>query len=274
MRRYTRRTFVLELGMLAFAFGVFLFPIYVLFITAFKPESEATRAIELPRSPTLANFGNAVKMADVPDATLNSLIVVVASVLILVVCSSLASYPLARITTRWSQLFYYMFMFGLVMPFQLALIPLYATMRDWHLLGSPISLILLYAGLLAPLSVFMFTEFLRGVPRDYEEAATIDGGNRLQIFIYVVVPLLRPIIGTVAILTAIIVWNDFFAPLLYVSGSGNETLPVKLFQFTGQYSQRWNLIFAALILGSAPLVGAFLVMQRAVFKGYATGIKG
>jgi raffinose/stachyose/melibiose transport system permease protein len=164
-------------------------------------------------------------------------------------------------------------MLGLILPFQLALIPLYITMRDVGLIGTLAGLVVVYAGIQAPLTIFLYTEFLRSVPVEYDEAAVLDGANRWQTYWHVLLPLVNPITGTVIVLNAVLVWNDFYIPLLYLGGSGNMTLPVAVFQFAGQYSAQWGLIFASLIIGSIPIVTTFLIMQRAVFRGYATGIK-
>lgn len=271
--RYTFRTLILEIVMILVGLS-FLFPIYVLIINAIRPAGDNSAALTFPGSPTFQNFVTAWNTANLGAALVNSLVVTVASVVVLVFIGSMAAYPLARLTSRWSKGAYYAFMLGLILPFQLALIPLYETMHEIGLLGSLQSLVIIYAGIQSPLTIFLYTEFLRSVPADYDEAASIDGANRWQVYWHVLLPLLRPITGTVVVLDAVLIWNDFYLPLLYLGGSGNATLPVTVFQFTGQFSSQWGLIFASLIIGSIPIIVAFLIMQRAVFRGYATGIKG
>lgn len=271
--RYNWRTLILEIGMVAVALA-FLFPIYIMVINAFKPLNDVSTALEWPASPTLDNFSTAWETANLGAAIINSLVVTVGSVVLLVAIGSLAAYPLARITSKWSKGAYYGFILGLILPFQLALIPLYSTMRDIGLLGSLLGLVFIYAGIQAPLTIFLYTEFLRGVPQDYDEAAELDGANRLQAYWHVIFPMVRPITGTVVVLNAVLIWNDFYIPLLYLGGSDNATIPVTVFQFTGQYSSQWGLIFASLIISCIPIVTAFLIMQRSVFRGYASGIKG
>jgi ABC-type glycerol-3-phosphate transport system permease component len=112
-----------------------------------------------------------------------------------------------------------LFLLGIILPFQLALIPLYQLMRDLQLLGTYTSLIIFYTGHQLPFTVFLYTGFLRALPRGYEEAALIDGASQFQAFRKIVFPLLRPVTGTVIILNAIFVWNDFLTPLLYVGGT-------------------------------------------------------
>jgi raffinose/stachyose/melibiose transport system permease protein len=271
--KYTLRTLAFEIAMIIIAV-IFVVPLYLLVITAFKAPSDLTPPFIPTSSPTIENFLNAWTQGHIGPALINSFIVTVGSVLLLVVTSSLASYPLARVVRRWSRGAYMTFLFGLMLPIQLSLIPVYIAMRNIGLTGGLLGLILVYAGVQMPFCIFLYTEFLRSVPREYDEAASIDGANRFQTFIHVLFPMLRPITGTVVILNAVIVWNDFYMPLLYLSGTGNQTLPVAVYGFVGSWSAQWNLIFAALILGALPILAGFLIMQKAVFRGYASGLKG
>jgi raffinose/stachyose/melibiose transport system permease protein len=125
-----------------------------------------------------------------------------------------------------------------------------------------------------PFSIFLYTGFLRALPIEYEEAAAIDGAGALGTFWRVVFPLLRPITGTVVILNVIVVWNDFLTPLLYLSGSGQQTVPVTLYSFVGQYVSQWNLVFAGLVISIAPILIVYFVLQRTVIQGFASGLKG
>jgi raffinose/stachyose/melibiose transport system permease protein len=162
----------------------------------------------------------------------------------------------------------------LMVPIQLSLIPVYLAMRNVGLTGTLLGLILVYGGLQMPFCIFLYTEFLRSVPRDYDEAASIDGAGRFRTFVYVLLPMLRPITGTVVVLNSVMIWNDFYMPLLYLSGTGSQTLPVAIYGFVGAWTAQWNVIFAALILGALPILAVFVIMQKAVFRGYSSGIKG
>jgi len=273
MMGYRFRTAVGDVVMVLLALA-FLAPVYILVTGAFRPDTDTGDRLLPPSNPTFDNFVQAWQTANLGSALLTSVLITSASVALLVAISAAASYPLARLTQRWSRLAYYGFMAAFLLPFQLALLPLYTSFRDAHLLGSPVALVLLYTGLQAPFSIFLYTEFVRSVPRDYDEAAEIDGCSKVQVFLHVVMPMVRPITGTVIILNVVTLWNDFYAPLLYLSGSGTKTLPLAIYQFTSQYGAKWELLFAALILGSIPVLAAFFVMQKAVFRGYASGLKG
>ncbi|MEV0221353.1 carbohydrate ABC transporter permease [Streptomyces sp. NPDC050704] len=273
MIRYRRRTLALELGMIATALVVG-FPVYVLVNLAVRPASDTSSPISPTTSPTLDNFTQAWQQGALGGALANSVLVTAVSVVIVLAVSSLAAYPLARITARWSRGTYLTFLLGLVLPFQLASLPLYQTMRDMGLLGTPWALILFYSGLQVPFTVFLYVGFLRALPRDFEDAALIDGCTPLQGFRYVVLPMLKPITVTALVLNAVAVWNDFFTPLLYLSGSAQQTMPVAIAGFVGQYVTDWNLIFAALVISILPVLLVYFVLQRSIINGFAGGLKG
>jgi raffinose/stachyose/melibiose transport system permease protein len=126
-----------------------------------------------------------------------------------------------------------------------------------------------------PFSIFLLTTFIRSsVPVEYEEAAQIDGCGPLATFWHVVVPLLRPVLGTCVILNGVGIWNDFFTPLIYLAGSEHVTIPMAIYEFVGQYVSDWPLIFASLIISVVPVLALYLVFQRYVIQGFSGGLKG
>jgi raffinose/stachyose/melibiose transport system permease protein len=256
------------------AAALFAFPFFILVNLSLRPQYQLTNPLSIQGGFTLVNYRAAWHEAALGRAIFDSAVVTILSVLIVVVVSSLAAYPLARSTARWSKWLFGLFMLGLLLPFQLALLPLYTTIRDLHLLGTLWGLVLFYSGLQVPFCVFLYTAFLRALPRDYEEAAVLDGCSALQAFRRVVFPLLRPITGTVVILNAIFIWNDFLTPLLYLSGSNRQTIPVAIFTFVGQYTSNWQLVFAGLLMGVAPILLVYFAMQRHIIRGFAGGLKG
>ncbi|MGA5762001.1 carbohydrate ABC transporter permease [Nonomuraea bangladeshensis] len=273
MKRYTARTALLETVMIA-AGAVFAFPLYVLVNLSVRRPADPASPVALTMSPTLANYADAWQAAGLGAALANSAIVTLASLVVIVIVSAMAAYPLARVTSRWSRWTFLLFALGLLLPAQLALIPLYQSMRDLGLLGSVWSLVLFYCGLQVPFSVFLYAGFLRAVPAEYEEAAAIDGCTPVRVFFSVVLPLLRPVTGTVAILNAIFIWNDFLTPLLYLSGSAQQTVPVAVFQFVGQYVADWHLVFAGLVISVVPILLIYFLMQKRIIRGFAGGLKG
>ena len=273
MNRYRLRTFGLEAAMIAVAVVVG-FPVYVLLNLAVRAPSDTSSPIRPTTAPTFDNFAQAWQQGALGGALVNSALVTVGSVVIVLAVSSLAAYPLARVTARWSRGMFLLIMLGLVLPFQLAALPLYQTMRDLGLLGTIWALILFYSGLLVPFTTFLYVGFLRALPRDFEDAALIDGCTPLEAFRFVVLPMLKPVTVTALVLNAVAVWNDFFTPLLYLSGTAQQTMPVAIAGFVGQYAADWNPIFAALVISIVPVLVVYFVLQRSIISGFAGGLKG
>ncbi|HLR96057.1 MAG TPA: carbohydrate ABC transporter permease [Jiangellaceae bacterium] len=273
MFRYTKRTLAREVLMFLVAL-LFLVPVYILVNMALRPAGDASSPLLPPSDPTFANFAEAWQQAGLGSALLNSATVTVVSVTGIVIVSALAAYPLSRVLSRLSSVLFWIVLAGMMIPFQVALIPLYQTMRDLGLLGSLTSLILFYIGSQVPFSVFLYTGFLRTLERDYEEAAAIDGAGPLRTFVAIVFPLLRPITGTVVILNAIEVWNDFLVPLLYLSGTPQQTITVALYAFVGQFVSNWPVVFAGLLISVVPVLAVYFLMQKQIIKGFAGGLKG
>jgi raffinose/stachyose/melibiose transport system permease protein len=272
--RYGKRTFGLELGMIFVAL-LFVFPVYVLVTLSFKSTPEISGGgLGLPSSLETANYSKAWNTAHLGAALINSSIITGISLVTLIAVGSTASYYLARKQSRLSYRMYILFLLGIILPFQLGLVPLYRMVKDAGLLGSYTSMVLFYTGLQTPFTIFLYTGFLRALPREYGEAALVDGATHWQSFRRVTFPLLRPITGTVIILNAVFIWNDFLTPLIYLGGSPNETIPVVVYQFVGQYVSNWGYVFAAVVLATLPMLLLFLLLQRFVIKGFTSGLKG
>lgn len=272
--RYGFRTFLLEVLMIAVALA-FLFPVYALITLSLKDKQQiASAPLSPPTSPTFGNFSGAWSRASLGSALLNSTVITVVSLVALIAIGSFAAYFLARCATRMGFVLYVLFLLGIVLPFQLGMIPLFKMADSAGLLGTYQGMIIFYTGIQLPFTIFLYTGFIRALPGDYANAALIDGAGHLQAFTRVVFPLLRPITGTVLILNAVFVWNDFFTPLLYLGGSARETVPVRIFAFVGQYVSDYGLVFAGLVLAALPIIVIFLLLQRYVIKGFASGLKG
>ncbi|MFD1715424.1 carbohydrate ABC transporter permease [Amnibacterium flavum] len=276
--RYTPATFIREV-LLILATIVVLFPFYLLVVMALKGTKEATVSspVALPTAPTLENFATVLSgegSRNVLMGLLNSTIITVGSVVMLIILGSVAAYAIARRPGRLGGAAYVSFVVGIILPFQLAIIPTYVALRVLGLLGTHVGMILLYTGLLMPLTVFLYTGFARALPRDYEEAAAIDGASKIRIFVKIVFPLLAPATGTVAILTGLIVWNDFFNALIFLSGSRSTTLPVMVYSFVGENVTAWNLVFTVVIISMIPILAFYLFAQKKFIQGFAGGMKG
>lgn len=277
MHNYTKRTFAREIAILVVGL-LFLVPFYLLINVSFKGSQEAllSPAVAFPQDPTIASFQKALGgqgSRSLLLGVLNSVIITGGALILLIAIGSIAAYTLSRRPGKLSNGLYIMFLIGIILPFQLGIIPAYIVMRNAHLLGTHIGMILLYTGLLMPLSVFLYTGFTRGLPREYEEAAQMDGASRFTTFRRIVFPLLSPATGTVAILAGLIIWNDFFTALIFTNGSKIATLPVVVYSFVGELVSEWNVIFAAVIISIIPILTFYLFAQKQFIQGFAGGIK-
>lgn len=275
--RYTSRTFARELMLLALA-AIWWIPFYFLVIVSLKPDSDlyTQSAGKLPSRVAWGNYSTAWHGSggsSLSNALRSSLIITIGSVALLVAVGSITAYAVARYKGKLGTVLYFTFVLGIIIPFQLGLIPTYVVLRHLHLTTSYFGMIVLYTGILMPLSVFLFASFVRTLPRDYEEAAYVDGASRLLTFTRVVFPLLRPIAATVAVLASVLIWNDFFLQLVFLAGSANQTVVVAIYSFVGEYSTNWNLVFATVILSIAPILVFYIFAQRRLVRGFTGGIK-
>lgn len=273
MSRYTWRTAILEGGMILIGI-VFLFPIYVMANLSVRGPEDSSFAHVPTANPTFDNFIEAWNQSEMGRALINSFFITAASVLLIVFLGALAGYGIVRATQAWSPVAFYLFLLGLLVPFQLTMVPMYQNFAALGAIGSPVTLIFIYVGFRMPFTIFLYSSFLRLLPQDYEEAASIDGAGLFRRFWSISFPLMRPVTGTVVILTGLYVWNDFLAPLLYLGGSDYQTVPLEVYSFVGDNATRWPLVFAALIISSIPILIAFFFLQKSLIQGFASGVKG
>ncbi|MET0714720.1 MAG: carbohydrate ABC transporter permease [Mycetocola sp.] len=278
MFRYTKLTALREVGFWLVAL-VFLAPFYFLITTALKSDQEVLTTSNLA-PPTSIDFSNFVEVltaqgnSNVVLGLFNSIVITAGSIVLLILLGSLTGYVISRSTRRWSRVAFYLFLIAIVLPTQLGTVPLYIGARTIGLTGSLWGMIILYTGMLLPLSIFLYAGFFRGLGTEFEEAATIDGANRTQIFFRIVLPLMSPATGTVAILAGLIVWNDFFTSLIFLGGSANQTLPVAMYYYIGSLVSSWNKIFAIVIVSMIPILAFYLFAQKRFIQGFAGGLKG
>ncbi|GHF34750.1 raffinose/stachyose/melibiose transport system permease protein [Amycolatopsis bartoniae] len=274
--RYRPRTFAREIVMLVAA-AIWWVPFYLIVALSLQDDDAVQhRSLALPIThPQLSNFSDAWSdpTNGMGHGLLSSLIITGGSVVVIVVLASLGAYAIARHAGRLSNGLYVTFVIGIVLPYQLGLIPAFVALRELGLVGTYLGMILLYTGLEMPTAIFLYAGFIRALPRDYEEAALVDGATPLRIFWRVVFPLLAPVTATVAVVTALFVWNDFFAQLVFLGGTANQTLPVAIYGFVGEFSTQWNYVFAGVVLSVLPVLAFFVLTQRKLVKGFTGGIK-
>lgn len=270
------RAYGKELAAMAVAI-LWCVPFYYLSVVSVKPTSEIfADPMGFPNAFAIGNYAEAWRGTmgiTLGKAMVNSAVITTGAVTVAILLGALTAFVIARSRAQMSALLYLFFVLGIVLPYQLSVVPLYSFMRTFGLVGNLGGMIVLYSGLLMPLSVFLYTGFLRGLPIDYEEAAEVDGASRSRIFFRIVFPLLAPVTGTVAIMAGLVVWNDFFIQLIFLSGSAGQTLPVVVYGFVGEFSARWNLVFAAVFISILPILAFYLIAQKQLIQGFTGGIK-
>lgn len=212
------------------------------------------------------------------SSVLTSVIITTGSLATISIFSSMAAWVLVRTKTKLSSAILLLFISGLIIPFQVVMFPLVGLFRMiWEATGISLlhtykGMILAYIGFGAPLSVFMFHGFIKSIPLEIEEAATIDGCSKFQTFSLIIMPILKPIIVTVLILNGIWIWNDFLLPSL-ILGIGNEiqTIPLAIAAFAGSFVKKWDLIMTAVLMAAVPIIIAFLFGQKHIIKGMVSG---
>ncbi len=255
---------------------IFLVPFYFLIVNSLKSFGEIlTDSAGWPDVFQWSNYAEAWKKTSFPKAFGNSLLVTVASNLLLVLMCSMSAYRMARKPTRYNRFLYAVFVAAMVIPFQAIMIPLVKVTSLLGLMNSTLGLVICYLGFGAPLTVFMLHGFVKSVPIDIEEAGRVDGCSPYGTFFRIILPLMQPIAVTVIILNTLWIWNDYLMPSLILQKPELFTIPIETFAFFGQYTKQWNLALPALVLGITPVVIFFLAMQKYIIEGIAQGsVKG
>lgn len=263
---------------LSLASVVFLAPIFIVLQNSFKSKFSISQTPFLPPdSETFSGLQNYITgIADTGflSAFLWSLFVTVGSVAVIVLFTSMTAWYITRVKSRLNSALYYMFVFSMIVPFQMVMFTM-SKMANLLSLDNPFGLIIIYLGFGAGLSVFMFSGFIKSVPLGIEEAATIDGCNPFTTFWKVVFPILKPTAITVAILNTMWIWNDYLLPYLVI-GSDYKTIPIAIQYLKGGYgSVDMGAMMAMLVLTIVPVVIFYLACQKYIIKGVAAGaVKG
>ena len=277
--KHTQRTDRLLEWLLWLPAGVFLFPILLVVLNSFKSRLYISDApFALPDATTFVgwdNYRTGLQTAGFAAAFGRSVFITVGSVTLLVVGCSMTAWYMARSKNRLCKGLYYLFVFSMIVPFQMVMYTLTYVVGALGL-DTVVGILPVYLGFGSGLSVFMLTGFVRGIPAEIEEAATMDGAGPLQTFFRVVFPILRPTAVTVAILNAMWIWNDYLLPYL-VLGTGQKTVPVAIqIAMQGAYGATdYGGLMAMLVLAIIPIVAFYLVGQKYIISGVIAGaVKG
>lgn len=257
---------------------LYLFPIYMVLVNAFKNRSEIYENIlSLPSNFSFEYFAEAMKKMEFLNALKNSLFVTLISIFIIVILSSMTAWMLVRTKGKLSTFIFSILVATMLIPFQTLMMPLMQEMgwmRDTlglKMLDSHAGLIYMYIGFGASMAVFLYHGFISSIPIALEEAATIDGCTKWGVFWRIVFPMLKPTTITVIILDVIWIWNDYLLPSLVITSKDLRTIPLSTFTFFGQFTIQWNLAMAGLTLTIIPVIIFYLCAQKYIIKGVAAG---
>jgi len=255
---------------------VMLYPVFIMVLSAFKTTGEIYASpFALPAAWSLQNVATIWRETRFLTYLGNSILVTVTSIAVMLTAGTLAAYALARYTFRGNEAIYLFFLSGLMVPLKLAIIPLFIELKALDLLDSRLGLILVYAAMGLPSTVFIMTGFLKTVPAELEEAARIDGANEARILARIMLPLSRPALVIAGIHNAVPIWNDFFFPLVLIQSDHAKTLPQGLTVFMGEFSTDWGVLFAGLTLSALPLTLVYVLLSRQFIAGLTSGaVKG
>lgn len=252
-----------------------LLPIYIAVVNAFKnSDIILSEPLSLPLPATLQNIKDVLTSpnTNLGEMYLNSILLMIVGTVLTILVSSLAAYYLARNKTRFSKSLRLYFMLGIMVPYVIVYLPLAILLRKMSIpLGVPVLFFVFVSGNIS-FATFMYTNYLSSLPVELEEAASIDGANRMQIFWRILFPLVRPCTATIAIFVGLGIWNDFQTPLLM---GQVKTITVGIYTAIGPHSANWGVVFAYVLFAAVPVVIAYLCFQKSFVEGLTAGaVKG
>ena len=257
-----------------------LYPVFMILFNSLKQEQaiSTNTAFQLPAVETFAglqNYANAVGSKGFVTAFFTSLLITVTSVVAILVFCSMCAWYITRVENFFTKLVYFLFVFSMVVPFQMLMFTLAAT-SDQLKLNTPWNIWVIYLGFGAGLAVFMFSGFMKSIPLEIEEAAMIDGCNPVQTFFMIVLPVLKPTMISVGILETMWVWNDYLLPYLVLDRKKFTTVPILIQYFKGSYGRvEMGPMMACIMLTVLPIIVVYLICQKHIIKGVVAGaVKG
>ncbi len=257
-----------------------VYPVVMILMNSLKKESAiSTNTIfQLPTAQTfagLSNYVNAVGAKGFVSAFLTSLLITLTSVAAILLFCSMCAWYITRVENKLTKAVYYLFVFSMVVPFQMLMFTLAST-SDQLKLNTPWNIWVIYLGFGAGLAVFMFAGFMKSIPLEVEEAAMIDGCTPLKTFFTIVIPILKPTLISVGILETMWVWNDYLLPYLVLDRKKYSTVPILIQYFKGSYGKvEMGPIMACIMLTVLPIIVLYLFCQKHIIKGVVAGaVKG
>ena len=252
------------------------FPLYMAIVIAFKQPSEMTNSISgilsLPSKWSLSNFAQAMEVTDFWRSLGNSVLITVVTVVLCIRLHSMLGYAIGRNRSH-SKFYKFVYLFvvsGMFVPFAILMMPLAKQTAELHL-ANWAGVIILYVVFYMPMNVLLYSGYLVNIPIALEEAARVDGANTWRTYWKVIFPIMKPMHATVAIITALAVWNDVMTPLVIMSGTGQNTLPLAQLNFQTQFGTNYNLAFASYLLALIPILIFYVICQKQIINGVVNG---
>lgn len=262
--------------LLILGLSTIVFPLYMTIVIAFKQPTEMTNSIggilSLPATWSLDNFREAMKVTDFWHSLGNSLLITVVTVVLSITIHSLMGYALGRNKAK-SKFYNFVYLFivsGMFVPFAILMMPLAKQTAEMGL-GNWVGVILLYVVFYMPMNVMLYSGYLVNIPVALEEAARVDGSSTWTTYWKVIFPIMKPMHATVAIITALAVWNDVMTPLVIMAGSSQNTLPLAQLNFQSQFGTNYNLAFASYLLALIPILIFYIICQKQILNGVVNG---
>ena len=252
------------------------FPLYMVVIIAFKNPNEMTNdvagALSLPKSWSFSNFAEAMQVTDFWHSLGNSLLITLVTIVLAILIHSIAGYVIGRGMRKIKgfKFIYFYIVSGMFVPFSILMMPLVKQTAQMGI-GNRFGVIVLYLVFYMPMNVLLYSGYLKNIPEAMEEAANIDGASTWTTYWRVIFPMMKPMHATVAILTALGTWNDVMTPLVIMSGTGQNTLPLAQLNFQSQFGTNYNLAFASYILALIPILIFYVICQKQILNGVANG---
>ena len=262
----------LQVPLLIMAVAV-LFPLYFMVANSLKSDpSFARSALSIPFHPTLSKYLESFRSTDLGLFFVNSLVISVLSVAVAVVCSALAGFAFAKMTFRGREAIFRIMLPAMAVPSIVLLVPQFKLMSQLNLINSRWSVIILYVGIMLPMSLYLFRNFFRAFPGDLLDAAALDGLGPLRTLLRIVLPASRPVIFTAVVVNFVFAWNELLLALVFLQNEQQRTLMVGVTLFSGLYSLDVPELMAGMTIATIPVVIVYLVGQRHLMRGLLGGI--
>jgi raffinose/stachyose/melibiose transport system permease protein len=250
---------------------LYAFPFFLVLVNSVKEKREIRNdPLSLPAEWLWENFAEAVRRMDYWQSLANSILITVLSVVAIIVTSSLLAYYLARNNSKFSSTTFIILVASMIVPFQALMIPFVGLFGQLGILSSQISLVFFYVGFGVAMSTFLYHGFIKNIPFELDEAASIDGASAFMTFRKIIFPMLSPVTATVAIINALWIWNDFLLPSL-VLYQDQRTLPLRTYVFYGTYTSDYGLAMAGLVISMIPIIIFYFMMQKRIIAGVSAG---